>query len=248
MPTYTLFSQANPGAALVSDTGAYTFGVQFSVSVQGYGLAAIWWYSAAGAGGLPGTIALFTVAGSSLVHSEAASWSGAAGSGWVRAAFTSPPALTASTAYKGCTFFNNTGVNFYAATSHYWDSGAGSAGVTNGPLTAPNNAGSSPGQDAFLNSAVLGYPASTFNSTNYWVDAEVTAPGLAARASAVARRPRARARWQGRVLFPARAAGFTIGRLTSWSAAGNAVLGLFDETGVPVLDEAGGFITGEDGS
>lgn len=174
MTVYTLFGQAATGTALTVDPTSYTLGVQFSVSQPGATLTGVWFYSAATAPVLPQTIALYAVSGASLVHSESASWSGAAGSGWVRAAFASPPSLTSGTSYKACVL-QNTGANWYSHTSNYWDVGAGSGGVTNGPLSAPNNAGGDGGQDTFTQSAVLSYPVTSFNATNYWVDPEVTA-------------------------------------------------------------------------
>ena len=65
------------------------------------------------------------------------------------------------------------GANFYGSTANYWTSGAGGAGITNGPLSAPNNAGGDGGQDTFNQSATLTYPLTSFNATNYWVDPEV---------------------------------------------------------------------------
>lgn len=182
MPVYTLFSQQATGSVLASDITAYTMGVQFSVS-QAATLSGIWFYSASGATQLPQTIALYQVSGTSLVTSQAATWSGAAGSGWVRAPFTSPPALTAGTAYKACVLNNSGTVNWYSNTAHYWDTGTGSGGAANGPLSAPNNAGASPGQDSFNQGNVLAYPASTSLASNYWVDAEVTASAAGPAAS-----------------------------------------------------------------
>lgn len=174
MPAFTLFGQKTT-AALTADTANYTLGVQFSVSAPAT-LTAIWFYSAPGATDLPVTIALFAVSGASLITSQAASWSGAAGSGWVRAAFTSPPALTPGTAYKACVLHSAV-VNWYAAIAAYWTSGAGGSGITNGPLSAPNNAAAAQGQDSFNLAAALTYPASTGNGANYQVDPEVTVPG-----------------------------------------------------------------------
>ncbi len=174
MTAYTLFGQPASPASLTADPAAYTMGVQFKVS-QVLPLAAIWFFSAPGAAVLPQTIALFQVTGGgagTLITSQAASWSGAAGSGWVRAPFTSPPQLTANTSYKACVL-QTTAVNWYAPSSHYWDTGPGAGGITNGPLSAPNNTGGDGGQDTFNASAVLTYPASQFNSANYWVDPEV---------------------------------------------------------------------------
>jgi Domain of unknown function (DUF4082) len=181
--TYTLFSQATHGA-LVSDTSAYTMGVQFTVSTPAT-LAAVWFYSDTGAVLLPQTIALYAVSGTSLVHSEGTtgspvSWSGAAGSGWIRAAFASPPSLTASTGYKAAVF-DETGAagNWYSITSHYWDSGAGSGGITNGPLSAPSSAGGDGGQDTFHSGGTLTYPGDSFNASNYWMDPEVSVAAAA---------------------------------------------------------------------
>ncbi len=175
MATYTLFGQEATGTTVTSDHTSYTFGVQFSVS-QAATLTGIWFYSASDAdtGSLPATIALFAVTGQSLVHQETATWSGAAASGWVRAPFSSPPSLTASVSYKGAVL-GTSGVNWYSATSHYWDSGAGSGGITSGPLSAPNNAGGDGGQDTFNAGGSLTYPDTSFNAANYWVDVEVSA-------------------------------------------------------------------------
>lgn len=175
MTAYTLFGQAGGGTD-PADGGAYTMGVQFSVSVSGGTLTAVWFYSLAGLTNTPGTIALYTAAGT-LVTSETSTFGGATlGSGWIRGAFASPPSLTAGTPYVAAVLGSG---GFYSATGAYWSSGAGSGGITNGPLSAPNNAGAVNGQDVFNGGASLTFPASTFNATNYWVDPEVTATAAA---------------------------------------------------------------------
>jgi Domain of unknown function (DUF4082) len=171
MGNFTLFGQPASPATLTSDAVGYTMGVQFSVS-QSATLTAIWFFSATGAAVLPGTILLYAVSGTSLVHSETASWSGAAGSGWVQALFSSPPSLTASTNYKAAVA-QSSAANWYSTTANYWSSGAGSGGITNGPLSAPNNAGGDGGQATF-NTSVPAYPNTSFNAGNYWVDPQVT--------------------------------------------------------------------------
>lgn len=188
MAILTLFSQGATGSSLTADPTSYTMGVQFSVSTSGNTLTGIWFYSPPTAAALPQTIGLYQVSGAgtgTLVHSEAASWSGAAGSGWVRASFAAPPALTASTSYKAVVL-QSTAANWYSTTANYWSSGAGSAGITNGVLSAPNNAGADVGQDSFNANNILTYPASTFNATNYWVDPEVTTPSGSGVTGAVA--------------------------------------------------------------
>src|SRR5262249_53613918 len=101
MAKYTLFGQPSSPAAVQSDTVIYTLGMQFSAS-KACTSTAVWFYSGPGAAVLPSQIGIFLVSDTSLVHSESASWSGAVGSGWVRAAFSAPVALSASTAYKVC--------------------------------------------------------------------------------------------------------------------------------------------------
>ena len=178
MAVYTLFGQPASPAALTADNANYVMGVQFKVTLtagQTATLTAIWFNSPSGAGIRPGTIDLWAVSGASLVHSESASWSGAVGSGWIRAPFTSPPSLVSGTSYKGAIQKNDGSVNnFYGSTAHYWGTGPGSGGTTNGPLSAPNNAGGDGGQDTFNSSGSNAYPATSFNETNYWVDVEVT--------------------------------------------------------------------------
>jgi Domain of unknown function (DUF4082) len=181
--TYTLFSQGATGATLASDTSTYTLGVEFSVSSSGYTLDAVWFYSASGATDLPVTIGMFEVTGGTLVHSESASWSGAGGSGWVKASFSSPPSLTSGTNYKAVVF-HSTAVNWYAGTSFYWSSGAGSGGITNGVLSAPNDSGATPGQDSYATAGSISNPNGAIHATNYWVDPEVTSGGTPQTATA----------------------------------------------------------------
>jgi hypothetical protein len=185
MAVYTLFSQGGgtPGS-VTADPTDYTMGVQFSVS-QAATLTAIWFFSAPSAAQLPVTIALYAVSGASLVTSQAASWSGALASGWVRAPLGSPPSLTAGVSYKACVFINPTG-NWYSHTANYWDTGTGSGGIANGPLSAVNNAGGDGGQDTFTQATSLSYPSSSFGAANYWVDPEVTTAAPAPPAAQVA--------------------------------------------------------------
>lgn len=173
--TVTLFGQAlNPGGLQV-DATQYNMGVQVVCSQAGH-VNAIWFFSPSGAGVLPDTIALWNVAGQSLITSAAASWSGALGSGWVRAPFSSPVAVVAGAAFKAAILKSNATQGFYAAIAHYWDTGPGQNGISSGPLSAPNNAGAAQGQDTFVSSGVLNYPGTAFNASNYGIDVEVAFP------------------------------------------------------------------------
>lgn len=182
MAVVTLFSQAATGSSIVSDGTSYTMGVQFQVSSSGNTLDAIWFYSATGAGVLPYAITLFGVSGGTTIHSEGSvgtpiSWSGAAGSGWVKASFASPPSLTASTAYVAGVTTDAVGSNWYSATGSYWTSGAGSGGITNAPLSAPSAASSTNGQNVFNVGTTVTFPATSGSGNNFWIDPEVTTSG-----------------------------------------------------------------------
>jgi hypothetical protein len=92
------------------------------------------------------------------------------GTGWLSAAFAAPVPLTANQRYRAV---GNFPAN-YSATSHYWDSGDGAAGLTNGPLVAPNTGAATGGdQGSFVGGGSLAFPVNSFNSTAYWVDVDV---------------------------------------------------------------------------
>lgn len=175
MATSILFPGSTAGPALSADPTSYTFGVQISVS-QNCVLNAVRFFSPTGAAVLPQTIGVYQVTGAgtgTLVHSESATWSGAAGSGWVRAKFSAPPALVTGTQYK-VVVLQNTGANWYGTFSHYWSTVVPSSGsLVSGIITAPGNAGADGGQCTFNMGAALTYPTSSFNESNYYISPEV---------------------------------------------------------------------------
>jgi hypothetical protein len=178
MTVYSVFGQAAISPPLQTDTTQETLGMQFTLS-QSATLTGIWFYSASGATGLPRECAIYQMTGAgtgSIVSGSddsAPSWSGAAGSGWVKDTYASGPVLAASTVYKVVVVKDATS-KVYSETDNYWSSGPGSGGLTSGIITAPNNAGGDGGQDTFHVGSVITYPAVSFASANYWVDVEVT--------------------------------------------------------------------------
>jgi hypothetical protein len=178
MTVYTLFGQAATGSSIAADSASYTLGMQFTLS-QSATLTGIWFYSASGAGSLPYACAIYQMTGTgtgtvvSGSQNLSPSWSGAAGSGWVKCSYASGPVLAASTVYK-VVVLGGSGGNWYSATPHYWDTGAGSSGQASGIITAPDSAAADGGQDSFNVSGSLAYPDGSFNATNYWIDVEVT--------------------------------------------------------------------------
>lgn len=186
MAVYSVFGQAATGSSIVADTSDYTMGMQFSLS-QSASLTGIWFYSAAGAATLPAACCIYLITGTNTgtqvtgTVNNSPSWSGAAGSGWVKCAYDGTVTLAPATNYRVCVY-HGTGSNWYSATSGYWSSGPGQNGLTSGIITAPK-ASSADGanQDAFQNPSVgLTYPTASFGSANYWVDVEVTTAAPAA--------------------------------------------------------------------
>lgn len=176
MPVYTLFQQTG-GDVIAADTAIYTLTMEFALSAPG-ALTGIWFYSASGAAVLPDACCIFQVTGQSQVPgtvNTTPSWSGAAGSTWVKCAYPGTTTLQFSTNYRVAVHLPG-GANAYSATHNYWTAGGpGQNGLTNGIISAPNSTNSDVGQGAFFSGgSVLTYPNSQFLTSNYWVDVEIT--------------------------------------------------------------------------
>ncbi len=182
MTAYRLWPSTN-GAGTATAYNGGPIGMQFSLSSQ-QPLTGIWVWSPSGATQMPTTIGVYAVTGASLVPGSkvtSPSWSGAAGSGWIMHAYNGSVLLAASTNYK-IALFNSGSGTWYSQTSAYWTTGAGASGITNGPITAPNNASASPGQDSYAGGSAFGYPSITAAGVHYWMDVQV---GLTASGNAL---------------------------------------------------------------
>lgn len=102
----------------------------------------IWYYSPSGTVQLATACDVWSIlganSGTQVATNQSPSWSGAAGSGWISCTFgnvTLPPG-----SYK-VSVFNNAatpdGWSAKDANSNYWGTGAGSSGITSGPVFAP---------------------------------------------------------------------------------------------------------------
>lgn len=200
MATYRLYpSTSGPGSATV-DNGQYTMGLLFVVSSPGLSLQG-WWHWVAGSGQATTAedFALWTVTGSGMGAYIASSvvTSGVFTAGqWNFVSCASPITLTSGQEYMAVKTVNKAadGNNHYSGTSLYFQSGAGTNGITNGPLLAysSGNAGNlgtsnrdptAEGQMMFnaggANATGL-RPNNEFNATNYWLDVQVGTPAAAA--------------------------------------------------------------------
>lgn len=171
MPDYsTPWPGGNGPSSFASDV-AISLGLQFKVTSQAWLKGFRFWR---GTTDITGSIVgrLYQVDGAASGHAVSdtdVSFS-LSGTGWQVALLSTPKALTINQDYKATVFFPSN----YSATGGYFTGGDGSAGFTNGPLTIPNAASSTDGQDTFVTGASIAYPTSTFNGGNFWVDVIVT--------------------------------------------------------------------------
>lgn len=181
MTAYTLFGQAAPGGTISAGTGNNgTNGLHVRVS-QACTLQGVWHWSSASDTQLPTSVGLYTITtlgtSGTLVTSNTASWSGAAGSGWVFASLTSPPSLSPGTEYMAVKFRNdavNRWFSFYAVT---WP-------VTSGILTAPQDESTSALSQGWYNTGTaMAFPATQTSTagSDFGMDVQVSVPssGLA---------------------------------------------------------------------
>jgi hypothetical protein len=212
--TSTLFGQAAPGGTINSGAGNNgTNGLHFNVSAPAV-LQRIWHWSSASDTQLPTSIALYTIStlgtSGTPVHSETASWSGAAGSGWVFAAFSSPPALLPGTEYMAEKFRNDATNRWFSYYSVSWP-------ASSGILTAPaDEGGVSANSQGWYNIGTALAFANTNSGTagnNFGMDVEVFVPPpqqRGTRGRPAAARARLRSAGGSPVVIPGNPAPFTL--------------------------------------
>lgn len=254
MPTYTLFGQPTVTDGPDGGVGTRTYGLWFQLS-QSASLTGIWFYSVAGASVLPTECEIWQSPSNALVagtQNLSPSWSGAAGSGWVKCSYGGTVTLSSGVWY--CAAVGQSGgsaVNWAAIHLNYWSSGPGASGLTNGIITAPSNAGSPTSNQ---NAAASGggapgqFPASGVAASNFWVDVEVTVGGashtatasLSVSPSVTAARTRGHSRTGTLAVTPSLSASRTLGhsrtasRPVSPSVAASRTAGRFRTTSRPV--------------
>ncbi|MFZ4796627.1 MAG: SdrD B-like domain-containing protein [Bacteroidia bacterium] len=150
-PSYSVGS--TPSTA---DNAAVELGVKFKSSINGIVKGIRFYKLASSAGTFVGK--LYTSAGTLL---SSATFTTSA-SGWQEVLFTTPITVTANTTYVASYYAPNGG---YAFDANYFTS----ASQSNGTLTALQN-GVDGGNGLFYYGVGGGFPNSTFNSANYWVD------------------------------------------------------------------------------
>ena len=165
---------ALPATASVNDNSAVEVGVRFRSSTAGY-ITGLRFYKGTGNTGTH-TGSIWTNAGARL---GGVTFTGESGSGWQTATLAGPVPVAANTTYVA-SYHTDTG--FYSATANGL-----AAATARGPLTALAN-GTDGGNGVYRYGAT-GFPSSTYQATNYWVDVvfdttatDSTAPTVTAQA------------------------------------------------------------------
>lgn len=170
MTTLRLWPATDGPALPSSDPVDYTLGTEFEVT-EACDFTAWHWWCQTNATVSFGLYQVDSAASGTLLASVAGV--AVVAGGWRRTAAAAPVALTPGVRYRVVVFSTTDG--FYCTTPNYWSSGAGSAGIVNGALEAPNAAGATGGDQGSFTATVgvMTFPTDSFNSTNYWIDAEV---------------------------------------------------------------------------
>jgi Domain of unknown function (DUF4082)/Bacterial Ig-like domain len=145
-----------PAIASFNDNTAVELGVKFRSDLDGFITGVRFYKGAANTGTHVGKV--WSIAGELL---GSVTFNNESPSGWQQANFATPIAIAADTTYVAS---YHTTVGFYAINSGYF----GSAGTDQPPLHAPSTV-TADGNGVFQYGPG-GFPAQTFNATNYWVD------------------------------------------------------------------------------
>lgn len=169
--TFRLWDGVTPTIGNVKPLDA-TLSTEFTLS-EDQGVYGIWTYSAPAAVALPSACVIWSVSDQSKVNRTenlSPSWSGAAGSGWVRCAYDGTVVLTAGARYI-VSVYHDASAAWRGNTGSYWTNGDGSSGITNGPISAFSESTSTNGQCAIATG--YEFPDLDGQGQNFWTDIEV---------------------------------------------------------------------------
>lgn len=162
---------AAPAVAAVDDASSVELGVKFTTSRDGY-VSAIKFYK--GNGNTGTHVGHLWSADGTLLASV--TFTNESATGWQVAVFSLPVPVKAGQTYIASYYAPN---GHYAATGGYFN-----AAYSNGPLTALSSGGSG-GNGVFRYGTGGGFPSSSYNATNYWVDVVFSPPSSGATVATV---------------------------------------------------------------
>ena len=149
-------NSTTPGTTSAADRSSVELGVKIQTTQAGYITGLRFFKGSANTGTHIANV--WSAAGVLL---GTATFTNEGTSGWQQVDFATPISIAANTMYVASYFAP---VGGYAVDSGYF-----STSPANGPLRALAN-GENGGDGVYLYSAASGFPASSFNSSNYWVD------------------------------------------------------------------------------
>jgi hypothetical protein len=153
----SLFSGAAvPDSETTADASSIELGVKFSASTAGSITGLRFWKDSINTGIHTGH--LWSSTGTLLAS---ATFANETASGWQTVLFSNPVQITPGTGYTASYHSNQ----FYSLTPGYF-----ATALTKGSLTAPANAG------VYAYGSSVGFPANSFNASNYWVDVLFAVP------------------------------------------------------------------------
>ncbi|MGN6331350.1 MAG: DUF4082 domain-containing protein [Motilibacteraceae bacterium] len=155
-------TSSTPGTASAADPNPYELGTRFRSDIAGF-VTGVRFYKGPGNTGTH-TGSLWTTGGTRLATGT---FSNETAAGWQSLTFTSAVAITANTDYV---------VSYHTDAGNYaFDGGYFTVPRDANPLHAPASSASTP--NGVFKDGASGFPSSTFNAANYWVDVLFTTSG-----------------------------------------------------------------------
>lgn len=177
---YTIWGQGTPSPVTAGAQAPFTLATQFTLT-RPCTLGGIWWYSYASATALPSVCGVWDVGTQAAVTEDfAPSWTAGggvavAGAGWVFCDFSGAGVgLEAGPQYAVAVFQPAAGVPWWCTEAGYWTVGPGRAGITSGPIFAPESGVSVNGQGCYDASGAWAFPGGNpGNGDVFFADVQV---------------------------------------------------------------------------
>ena len=166
----TIFTTQTPAGPTENDALALELGVKFRTNTAG-SITGIRFYKTTGNSGTH-TGELYSSTGTRLAQ---ATFTGETATGWQQVLFSTPVAITAGTTYVAA-YFSSSGN--YTSTTNYF-----TTAVVDGPITALAD-GTDGSNGVYKYSTTPVFPSSTYQKSNYWVDAIFSSAPVAPVANA----------------------------------------------------------------
>lgn len=181
-----LWPATNGPSTNFTDASSYTLSTEFEVSEECNATRAYIWCRSSGQNTASQTVILYRVdsatAGTEIDRTTSGTLTT---NSWNEVLFNGPITLVPGQRYRICyTASPGSASSGFSSTASYWSSGDGSAGITNGILTAPNETNATGNDQGGFFFGGLGFPNSSASASNYWIDIGIQAETTATEANA----------------------------------------------------------------